>query len=561
MIPPPPPLPESYAQVEGRVIKACESAWLEISPNLSEYARVYRVPPGRLRRRYAGGVSRQEVGGINKRLSEAQDKALCTYLDTLDELGISVRKRMIHGYGNQMLISAHNDPSTPCALLGENWAKRWLKAHPEYVIIKKKPLDKNRKTATNIPEFRAHFDKFRRAIVRFKIHPDDIWNYDETGFRIGVGRAHEVVTRRIMKDLPSWLADPDNRESLTVIECIRVRGEAIPCFVIFALKTLQQNLFLDQVPDDYVYATSETGYSNDELNLEWLDHFEKHTKNKRLGAYRMLISDGYNTHLEHDFLERCWDRMIVPFCLPPHTTHLLQPLDVCCFQPLKHYHAEAIDDAVRSGDTTFTRIEFLAALNKIRTLAFKRNTIKAAFRETGLHPFAPEIVISRLPPALDESTLDWSDIDEEAELVTPMKVSSLTDMADDLDTALAEADAPSPIRALWSKIKKGALAQAHLGTLKQQDLEIIAEKVAGRAKRATGSARRVQKGGVIEVGRGRTRIDLREKSEIEKISKTETKRRNTQKKRQLPMLKEAANVAIERNPLAMTAMQLPRIDN
>jgi DDE superfamily endonuclease len=363
MAPQPPPLSESYAQVERRVIQACEQACLEISPNISEYAREYRVPYARLRRRYMGGFSRQEVGGVNKRLSEAQDSALCTYLDTLDSLGISARKRMIRGYGNQMLVAAHSDPSTPCALLGINWSTRWLESHPEYAIIKKKPLNKDRKTATNAPEFRAHFDKFRQAIARYKIHPNDIWNYDETGFRIGVGRAHKVVTRRVMKDLPSWLADPDNRESLTSVECIGVRGEAIPCFIIFALKTLQQKLFLDKVPDSYVYAISETRYSNDELNLEWLDHFKKHTKNKRFGVYRMLISDGYNTHLKHDFLERCWDRMIVPFCLPPHTTHLLQPLDVCCFQPLKHYHAEAIDDAVRSGDTTFTRIEFLAVFD------------------------------------------------------------------------------------------------------------------------------------------------------------------------------------------------------
>jgi len=110
---------------------------------------------------------------------------------------------MIRGYGNQMLVAAHSDPSTPCVLLGANWATRWLESHSEYAIIKKKPLNKDRKTATNIPEFQAHFDKFRRAILKYNIHPNDIWNYDETGFRIGVRRAHEVVTRRIMKDLPS----------------------------------------------------------------------------------------------------------------------------------------------------------------------------------------------------------------------------------------------------------------------------------------------------------------------------------------------------------------------
>src|SRR5438270_733991 len=88
-----------------------------------------------------------------------------------------------------------------------------------------------------------------------------------------------------------------------------------------------------------------------------LAHDRKNTINKCIGKYRMLISDGYNSHLEFDFVEYCWNNYIVPFCLPPHTTHFLQPLDVVCFQPLKHYHVEAIDRAVRTGDSDFSKYE------------------------------------------------------------------------------------------------------------------------------------------------------------------------------------------------------------
>src|SRR5207248_1578393 len=36
----------------------------------------------------------------------------------------------------------------------------------------------------------------------------------------------------------------------------------------------------------------------------------------------MLISDGYNSHLEVDFVEYSWNNCIIPSYLPPHTTHL-----------------------------------------------------------------------------------------------------------------------------------------------------------------------------------------------------------------------------------------------
>ena len=71
---------------------------------------------------------------------------------------------------------------------------------------------------------------------------------------------------------------------------------------------------------------------------------------------------------------------------PPHSTHLTQPLDVGVFQPMKHYHAEAVDNAIRLGDVDFNRLDFLAAFNQFRTKAFKSSTIKPAWEKTGLIP-------------------------------------------------------------------------------------------------------------------------------------------------------------------------------
>ena len=53
--------------------------------------------------------------------------------------------------------------------------------------------------------------------------------------------------------------------------------------------------------------------------------------------------DGYGSHCTQEFIQFCDDNGIIPFSFPLHSTHLLQPLDVVVFQPLKHYHAEALD--------------------------------------------------------------------------------------------------------------------------------------------------------------------------------------------------------------------------
>jgi hypothetical protein len=49
----------------------------------------------------------------------------------------------------------------------------------------------------------------------------------------------------------------------------------------------------------------------------------------------MLILDGYRSHLTPEFDRTCTKNDIIPVCMPPHSSHLLQPLDVGCFVVLK----------------------------------------------------------------------------------------------------------------------------------------------------------------------------------------------------------------------------------
>jgi DDE superfamily endonuclease len=80
-----------------------------------------------------------------------------------------------------------------------------------------------------------------------------------------------------------------------------------------------------------------------------------------IGRFCLLILDCFTSHIEYDFVEYAQNNNIILFGLPPYITHFLQPPDVVYFQPLKHYHSEAIGNAIRTGDTEFSKIEFLSA--------------------------------------------------------------------------------------------------------------------------------------------------------------------------------------------------------
>lgn len=66
------------------------------------------------------------------------------------------------------------------------------------------------------------------------------------------------------------------------------------------------------------------------------------------------------------------------------------------FQPLKHYHAEAIDDHVRKGDENYERLDFLAKFSQFWAKAMKPSIIKSAWQKCGLISFNPETVLKKI---------------------------------------------------------------------------------------------------------------------------------------------------------------------
>ena len=99
-----------------------------------------------------------------------------------------------------------------------------------------------------------------------------------------------------------------------------------------------------KLPNDYILACTDNGFSSNKIGLIWLEHFDQHTSTDQS---RLLIIDGHDSHISVEFINYCYNYNIWLLYLPPYTTHLLQPLDVGCFQPLKHHLGLAVDASIR----------------------------------------------------------------------------------------------------------------------------------------------------------------------------------------------------------------------
>ena len=139
----------------------------------------------------------------------------------------------------------------------------------------------------------------------------DIWNMDETGFRIGIGKDHLVVTKR---KRAHYFGLPENRESATAVEAISAGGRVIPPFLILSGEVHMARFYRQsELPDEAVLAVTATGFSNDRLALEWIKHFHQYTKDLAIGTHRLLILDGHGSHHTIEFIQFCDDNHITSY--------------------------------------------------------------------------------------------------------------------------------------------------------------------------------------------------------------------------------------------------------
>jgi hypothetical protein len=65
--------------------------------------------------------------------------------------------------------------------------------------------------------------------------------------------------------------------------------------------------------------------------------------------------------------------------MPPHSSHLLQPLDVGCFSPLKRAYSREIEALIRHHINHITKLEFLPAFKAAFNRSFTAANICSAF--------------------------------------------------------------------------------------------------------------------------------------------------------------------------------------
>ncbi|KAM5528987.1 transposase [Fusarium oxysporum f. sp. phaseoli] len=327
----------SNYNTENHILLALRALQNNPKLKLRPTARAYQVDYWKLRRRYNGIQSQLDRVPKPRRLSDLEEKIIIKFILNLDSRGFPPRLRFVEEMANRLLADRDASP------VGKRWAHNFVKRQPELKTRFSHKYDYQRAKCKDPTEIRKWFTLVSNIIAKYGIRSDDIWNFDETGFMMGIIMAGMAVTGSERLERPKSV-QPGNREWITVIQAINAESRSIAPFIIGAGQYHLANWYREcDLPGDWVIATSQNGWTDNQLGLEWLKYFDRSTSKRTNSRYRLLILDGHESHHSANFERYCQDNKIITLCMPAHSSHLLQPLDVWCFGPLKMAYGREIE--------------------------------------------------------------------------------------------------------------------------------------------------------------------------------------------------------------------------
>ena len=155
--------------------------------------------------------------------------------------------------------------------------------------------------------------------------------------------------------------------------------------------------------------TSEKGWTSDHLCMEWFKkRFVPMAEARRISNRPiLLIFDGHHSHITSEMVLLAKEQDIELYCLPPKTTHKLQPLDVGIFGPLQHVWQKELEKYLAMTGFELPRADIVSVYMRAREQAFTAGIILKAWKKSGIRPLNSKIFTDKdyAPSALASKEL------------------------------------------------------------------------------------------------------------------------------------------------------------
>jgi hypothetical protein len=361
---------------------------------LREASRLYNVPVETLRRRVTGKVEMDCRPGPPTVLTLEEEGEIVRYLIQMADMGYGLTKEaVLYMVGSYVTKCKRSNPFKD-GKAGRYWFEGFKKRHPNLTVRMPQPLSYARALNSTKEVVTDFFGKLGSLYGRLNLisKPMQVYNADETGVTI-VHKPGKVITELGRRHVYS-VTSAERGRTHTVLSCISATGVVLPPCIIYPRKTKVPENFREGAGAGTLFCNSENGWINSEVYLEWFDFFLKSIPPTRPV---ILIQDGHASHVSIQLIELARANDVYILCLPAHTTHLLQPLDIGVFKSFKVFFSKACSLYLSQHPGRVITNDKIASLISLAVPnSFTPNNIMSGFRKTGIHPLNPGVIDDKM---------------------------------------------------------------------------------------------------------------------------------------------------------------------
>jgi len=351
-------------------------------------SRVYNVPESTLRDRTRQNVDINCKHGAETLFTCEEERKLADHIVFMANIGYGYSVTDVRCMAADYARSLGKNVRAK-GELSSDWFYGYMQRWAQLKAVKPQKLGLQRAKTASKATIDRYFEELGSILHRNGLldAPERIWNVDETGF----STEHSPPKIVCAKDAKAQAVTSPRSKNVTMVGGINALGNHAPPFYIFPGKRWQ-DCFIEGAVAGSVGKMSDSGWINRGIFEEYVtSHLARYAAlNVNLDdkPVTLVLYDGHKSHLSLTLTTWASERNIILFVLPPHSSHLTQPLDIGVFGPLKvFYNRECRAFMHANPGMSITTRDIARLTAKPFTKAFCTENITSAFRKSGIYPF------------------------------------------------------------------------------------------------------------------------------------------------------------------------------
>jgi len=324
-----------------------------------------------------------------------------------------------------------------------DWYSAFMARNSHIVEIRQETaLESRRAKTTKESSIDSWYSTYRDFEIRLSLidKPNRIYNADESGFSLRSKPGKVIGPKRNEVPQVSHVTGGSTKERLTVMFCGAADGSMIPPFFVYPSPR----------PRGYTPLTGAMANSGITYTAKfWMDtvtfkslmeHFDNHCVQERPV---ILLIESVGCHVNMSVFQFAMSRGIELYMFIANATHIMQPLDVGVFGPLKiRWYKVLCRQSRENPGSPVGKEKFPALLKEAFLLLYRSLTVVNSFISSGIYPVDSNAVRSEvLKPGLTFSGESSSESSKE-ETEKPSQMQSSTDCLGALKVLESALDTP-----------------------------------------------------------------------------------------------------------------------